>query len=71
MGGDELFHPDHVVPGAEFVAALVENPHRLVAQFFVKAHAVVVQVIIRSFGAGDAGIEIRLQCGVSTKQEYV
>ena len=56
--GDGLFHPDHVVPGAEFVGAVVEGAHQAVAQVLVKMHAVVGQMGVRGVGVGDAGVEV-------------
>ena len=58
VGADELFHPDLVVPGAEFIAAAVEGAHQAIAHVPVEKHAVVGQVFIRVVGAGDAGIQI-------------
>ena len=39
---DALFHPDHVVPAAEFIAAFFERTDRFVAEVGVKIGTVVV-----------------------------
>ena len=57
MFGDHFLHPDHVVPGAEFVAALVEFSDHIKADVCMKPHAVVVQMLVRDFRETDAGIQ--------------
>ena len=42
MVAQHLFHPDHIVPAAERVAALVKAADQAVAQVLMAANAVVV-----------------------------
>ena len=51
MVTDVLFHPDHVIPPPELIAALMEFAHHPVAQLFVERNAAGV-------GEGNAGIDI-------------
>ena len=46
---DVLFHPHHVVPAIEFIAALVELANQPIPQSLVKRHAVIGQIGIGSF----------------------
>jgi hypothetical protein len=40
MRPDDLFHPDHVIPSAEFISAFVKTPGQLVPQMSMKISAV-------------------------------
>lgn len=54
-----FLHPDHIVPGAEFIAALVKGAHQMIAQMLVKIHAPVGQVRIFMGCVSDAGVGIQ------------
>ena len=45
---DELFHPDHIIPAAELVTALVKFTHQPVAQMEMKVGAVSGKILIFS-----------------------
>ena len=51
MGYKHLFHPDHIPPLAQFIAAFGEMAHGAVAVFFVKGNAVRI-------GVGNAGVDV-------------
>ena len=54
---DVFFQPHHMVPPPEFLAALVELPHKAVAQLLVKPDAVLCEIgVVVRHGAGDAGV---------------
>ena len=55
---DQLFHPDHVVPAAEFISAAVKRPDRGISQMRMELRAVFGQVFVLGFGIGDAGVQI-------------
>ena len=48
MVTDVLFHPDHMIPPPELIAALVEFAHHPVAQLFMEPDAVPCQIGVRS-----------------------
>ena len=58
MKADELFHPDHVVPAAEFIPAFPEHSHLFEAHMRVEAFAVVGEIFVLGVGMTDAGVEI-------------
>ena len=59
MVTDVLFHPDHVIPPPELIAALMEFAHHPVAQLFVEPDAVPCQIgVAFAHRAGDAGVHI-------------
>ena len=51
---DALFHPDHVVPAAECIAAVFERADRFVAEVGVKIGTVVVLSLIHIFECNPA-----------------
>lgn len=53
-----LFHPHHVVPAAELIAALKKLPHHPVAHPLMKPDAVLRQVRVIPLGPGDAGVQV-------------
>ena len=59
MYADDLFHPHHVVPSSEFIAAFVEFSNHLISQMAVKLNAVFRQVLIILIWITDAGIQIQ------------
>ena len=56
MFPDDLLHPDHVVPAAEFVPAFMECSHPGEAQVLMKLRAVPGQIFILLNRTADAGI---------------
>ena len=54
-----FLHPDHIVPAAELVAALVKAANQAVAQVLMEANAVVVQVRISADWRGNAGVQVQ------------
>ena len=56
---DHLFHPDYVVPTAEFITTFVKGSHWVIAQMGVKVGAVIVQIFICMCGVGNAGIQVQ------------
>ena len=59
MFADNFFHPDHVVPAVEFVAAVFEGSAEVEAEVFVELGAVFVEIFVLYFGVADAGIKIQ------------
>ena len=59
MGPQQLFHPDHVVPAVELIAALGKFPHQPVAQMGVEPQAVPGQVFVVGFRHGNAGVQVQ------------
>ena len=57
MLGNELLHPDHIVPAAELVPALVELSHQPVSQMLVKMGAVPGQILVLYLRIADAGVQ--------------
>ena len=55
---DDHFHPDHIVPAIEFIAAFVECPDFSEAHVRVELFAVPRQVLVFLDGIADAGVEI-------------
>ena len=55
---DDLLHPDHIVPAAKLVRALVELPDPFVAHMRVKVRAVRRQILVRFRRPGNTGVEI-------------
>ena len=53
---DLLFHPDHVIPVPELVAAVVELARHGIAHMFMKPDAVQGQIVILFFGFPDSGV---------------
>ena len=51
MRAQHFFHPDHIPPLAQFIAAFGEMSHGMVAVFFMKGYAARI-------GVGNAGIDI-------------
>lgn len=58
MGPQEFFHPDHVVPPAELIAALMKLPCRGIAQALVEAEAGQGEGLVLHLGQGDAGVAV-------------
>ena len=56
---DDLFHPDHVVPAAELVPAVVEGADQCEAQMLVEPGAVPGQVFVLRLRVADAGIQVQ------------
>ena len=54
-----LFHPDHIVPPVEFIAALGKPSDHPVTKMGVKMDAVQRQEFIFRLRIGDAGIQIQ------------
>ena len=46
MFTDYLLHPNHVVPAAKLLAALVKVGHSTVAKLFMEAYTVLCQIFI-------------------------
>ena len=78
MGAEVLFHPDHVIPPAEFIAALIKPPDEAVAHVLVELDAVFRQkFVVLLGGIGDAGVgvfyplrrELRFKPGVQEPSE--
>ena len=64
MAGEQFFHADHIVPPAEFAAAVVERAHLGIAQGGMKFNAVPGHIGVRPGGAGDLRIEVRQPLGL-------
>lgn len=58
MGPQEFFHPDHVVPPAELIAALMKLPCRGITQALVEAEAGQGEGLVLHLGQGDAGVAV-------------
>ena len=59
MVTDVLFHPDHMIPPPELIAALVEFSYHAVSQRFMKPDAVPGEVRVGFFHwAGNTGIHV-------------
>ena len=58
MFADDLFHPDHVVPAAEFIAALMKFSDFDIAQMFMELFAVSGEIFVFSDRICDAGIQV-------------
>ena len=58
MFSKRLFHPNHVIPTAKFIPALMEFPHELIAAAGVEADAVQRKIRVVPVGIGDASVEI-------------
>ena len=43
---DQFFHPDHVIPSAEFPSAFPENAHALIPDVAVEITAVVCKISV-------------------------
>lgn len=56
MFAQMLFHPDHVIPAAEFEAALVESADQMIAEMFMELYAVQSQVFVFCLRITDTGI---------------
>lgn len=55
---DDFFHPDHVVPAPELIAAVVEGTGQCEAQMFVELGAVFGEVFVLHLRVADAGVEV-------------
>lgn len=53
-----FFHPDHVVPAPELIAAVVEGTGRCEAQMLVELGAVFGEVFVLRLRVADAGVEV-------------
>lgn len=60
MGSQLLFHPDHRIPAAKLVAAVVEHANHVIAKMFMKTGAVLGQVFVLSFRIADAGLAFKI-----------
>ena len=58
MLSNDLFHPNHVVPTIELLAALMEMSNCLVAQVFMEADTIQRQVFVLRIDEGDTGIHV-------------
>ena len=58
MFANDLFHPDHVVPAPELVAAPREGTNQFKTEMPVKMHAAAREVLVFGAWPGDAGVEI-------------
>ena len=58
MVTDVLFHPDHVIPPPELIAALMKLPCRGIAQALVEAEAGQGEGLVLHLGQGDAGVAV-------------
>lgn len=59
MFPDDFFHPDHVVPAVQFIAAVFEGTTEVEAEMFVELGTVFVEIFVLYFGVADAGIKIQ------------
>ena len=55
---DDFFHPDHVVPAPELIAAVVEGTGQREAQMLVELGAVFGEVFVLRLRVADAGVEV-------------
>ena len=53
---DDFFHPDHVVPAPELIAAVVEGTGQREAQMLVELGAVFCEVFVLRLRVADAGV---------------
>ena len=58
MFADDLFHPDHVVPAPELVAALRKGTGQFKTEMAVEMRAVACEVLVFGAWPGDAGVEV-------------
>lgn len=61
-----LFHPDHIVPVIEFIAALIKFPNKPVTQMLMKEYAVSGQIGILCFRISNAGVQIENMLAANT-----
>ena len=54
-----FFHPDHVVPRAEFVSALIKFTNETIAHVCMELDAVVIEVRVFCWCAGNTCIHIK------------
>ena len=59
MLADDFFHPNHVVPAPELIAAVVEGTGQREAQMFVELGAVFGEVFVLHLRVADAGIQVQ------------
>ena len=59
MFPDHLLHPDHVVPAAELITALMKLTALGIPQMLMEMLAVSGKVFILFYRVADAGIEVR------------
>lgn len=60
MRSDVLFHPYHVIPAVELIAALCKSSDHGVAHVLMELHAVFYQEFIVTIARrkGDAGVDV-------------
>ena len=71
MPADKLFHPDHIVPAPEFIAAAAEGAGKRKAQMCVEVGTVPVQVGVLLPGHTDAGVEVEDTHGLQPQGKFV
>ncbi len=59
MLADNLFHPYHVIPASEFIAALMKCSDFCISEMRMEIRAVCCQVFIILIRIADAGIQIQ------------
>ena len=54
MFSDDLFHPDHIIPGIELESTFMEMTNKFITHFFVESDTVIGQILILFFRISDA-----------------
>lgn len=58
MVGNNFAEPHHIVPPAEFAAAVFKLSDKFKAEFFMEIDAAEIEIFVLFFRHGDAGIHI-------------
>jgi hypothetical protein len=59
MFSNALFHPHHVIPSVELIAAVMEFSHASEPHSFMETDAVFVEIFIFFGRTGDAGVKVQ------------